>query len=589
MKRILAPEDVPAEVHEIAAEWQQRAHFDPAYHAASLHAIFQQISQTPAEEWNPERSLRSILACYPKEGKGFFSKANLVAGYRYLVEEGDLDADPAVMERIRMKPMRTASGVAPVTVLTAPAGCPARCIFCPDDWRMPKSYIFDEPGARRAERDGFDPFRQTYGRVQSFENIGHDASKVELLILGGTWSAYSRDYREWFVRRCFDGMNAVGDPGYQAAPSLEAAQTHNVSAAHRNVGLVIETRPDWVTPEEIRHLRRLGVTKVQIGVQSLDDGILALNNRGHDVEAVRHALGLLRTAGFKLHLHWMPNLYGATPESDRIDFARFFSDPAIRPDELKVYPCSLIAGTELYNLWNAGQYHPYSETELVSLLADVKPTIPPYTRINRLFRDIPAHHIQAGVKFSNLREIVHAELQRRGQQCGCIRCREVRRQEVRENALCLLDTVYETDLTTEHFLHFVVENGESLTATSDLDESLFPDPQSPVPTSQSPIAAFLRLSLPKTEDAGSRAFLDEIRGNAMIREVHVYGPALAIGREESGAAQHVGLGGRLLDEARRISREAGFQRISVIAATGTRDYYARRGFAQGELYMSGLT
>jgi len=583
MKRILAPEDVPAEVHQIAQEWQERARFDPPRHAASLLAIFQDIAQISAGEWNPERSLRSILACYPKEGKGFFSKANLVAGYRYLVEEGGLDADPVVMERIRMKPMRTASGVAPVTVLTAPAGCPAHCIFCPDDWRMPKSYIFDEPGARRAERDGFDPFRQTYGRVQSFENIGHDASKVELLILGGTWSAYSRDYREWFVRRCFDGMNAVGDPNYEAAPTLEAAQQHNITAAHRNVGLVIETRPDWVTPDEIRHLRRLGVTKVQIGVQSLDDGILALNNRGHDVEAVRRSLGLLRTAGFKLHLHWMPNLHGATPESDRADFARFFSDPAIRPDELKVYPCSLIAGTELYNLWEAGKYHPYSEAELVALLADAKPTIPPYTRINRLFRDIPAHHIQAGVKFSNLREIVHTELQRRGQTCGCIRCREVRRSEVREEELALRDFVYETDLTTEHFLHFLVEKG------SGISQSSIPSPQSPAPAPQFPIAAFLRLSLPKTETAGSRAFLDEIRGNAMIREVHVYGPALGIGREESGAAQHVGLGGRLLIEARRMSREAGFQGISVISATGTRDYYARRGFAQGDLYMSGPT
>jgi elongator complex protein 3 len=587
MKRILEREDVPAEVHEIAEAWQKRARFEPAHHAAPLHAIFQEIPRVPAREWDSERSLRSILARYPKEGKGFYSKANLVAGYRHLIEEGDLDPDPVVMERIRMKPMRTASGVAPVTVLTAPAGCPARCIFCPDDWRMPKSYIYDEPGAMRAERDGFDPFRQTYGRIQSFENIGHDASKVELLILGGTWSAYSRDYREWFVRRCYDAMNAVGDPSYTDAPSLEAAQQHNITAAHRNVGLVIETRPDWVTPEEIRHLRRLGVTKVQIGVQSLDDNILALNNRGHGVEAVRQALGLLRTAGFKLHLHWMPNLHGATPQSDRADFARFFSDPAIRPDELKIYPCSLIADTELYSLWEKGEYHPYSEAELVDLLADIKPTIPAYTRVNRLFRDIPAHHIQAGVTASNLREIVHAELDRRGQHCGCIRCREVRRQTVREEELRLLDSVYETDLTIEHFLHFVVaENGDIGYQILGSDAH---DAQYPISNTQYPLAAFLRLSLPKTTDAGSRAFLDEIRGNAMIREVHVYGPALALGKDEPGAAQHVGLGSRLLAEARRISQAAGFERISVIAATGTRDYYANRGFAQGELYMTGRT
>ena len=297
-----------------------------------------------------------------------------------------------------MKPMRTHSGVAPVTVLTAPAGCPGECIFCPDDYRMPKSYIYDEPGCQRAERDGFDPYAQTLGRIRAFESIGHSADKVELLVLGGTWSAYSRDYREWFVRRCLDAMNAAGThDGYADAATVQEAQHINARAQHRNVGLVVETRPDWVTPEEIRHLRSLGVTKVQIGVQSLDDDVLALNKRGHDVASVRRALGLLRTAGFKLQLHWMPNLLGATPQSDRADFARFFADPAIRPDEMKIYPCSLIAGTELYDRYLAGEYRPYALDELVELLADVKPTIPPYTRINRLFRDIPAHHIEAGV------------------------------------------------------------------------------------------------------------------------------------------------------------------------------------------------
>jgi elongator complex protein 3 len=574
MKRILSLEDIPADVLETSQAWKKKKTFVPAAHAVEFHAIFRDIAKVADAEWNPRLSLRTILARYPKEGKGFYSKADLVAGYRHLVEEGDLDPDPMIMERIRMKPMRTASGVAPVTVLTAPAGCPGKCIFCPDDWRMPKSYIYDEPGCQRAERDGFDPFRQTIGRIEAFESIGHDAGKVELLILGGTWSAYSKDYREWFIRRCYDAMNAAGDPDYQPAPTLEAAQQHNVTAAHRNVGLVIETRPDWITPEEIRHLRKLGVTKVQIGVQSLDDEILAMNKRGHDVESVRQALGLLRTAGFKLHLHWMPNLYGATPEKDRADFARFFSDPAIHPDELKIYPCSLIADTELYDRYTAGDYHPYTEADLIELLADIKPSIPPYTRINRLFRDIPAHHIQAGVKVSNLREVVHLELQRRGLQCGCIRCREVRRQQVREESLTLRDHMYETDLTVEHFLHFTVpDSGESVLENGHPAQEL--------------IAGFLRLSLPKFDDAGSRAFLEEIRGNAMIREVHVYGPALALGKEEAGAAQHVGLGSRLLEAARRISREAGFRRISVIAATGTRNYYAGRGFEQGELYMTG--
>ena len=576
MKRILAPEEIPAEVVQISQEWQRKRSFDPAAHRNALSAIFREVLAVQESEWDASRTLRSILARYPKDGKGFYAKSDLVAGFRLLIDEGEIDPDPVLLDRIRMKPVRTSSGVAPVTVLTAPAGCPGQCIFCPDDWRMPKSYIYDEPGAQRAERDGFDPFKQTLGRIDAFESIGHDTSKVELLILGGTWSAYGQDYREWFVRRCFDAMNSYRDPGYVTSSSLEEAQQSNVLSAHRNVGLVVETRPDWITPDEIRHMRRLGVTKVQIGVQSLDDEVLDLNKRGHTVAEVRQALGLLRTAGFKLHLHWMPNLYGATLDSDRVSFRRFYDDPAIRPDELKIYPCSLIAGTELYQKWLAGDYYPYSEPELVALLADIKPTVPPYTRINRLFRDIPAHHIEAGVKTSNLREVVQKELTRRGERCVCIRCREVRRQQVREEALWLTVSTYTTDLTVEHFLQFVVvEEGERDSHAANLERA--------------PLAGFLRLSLPKTPTAGSRAFLEEIRGNAMIREVHVYGPALAIGRSEAGAAQHVGVGTRLLAEARRLSRAAGFDRISVIAATGTQAYYAARGFEPGDLYMTGPT
>lgn len=567
MKRIIPQDQIPQDVIEHAKNWKaQRQSFDPTAHSAEMYAIFQQILAVPESEWNNQQSLRPILVRFPKEGKGLYSKTDLIRGYRHLVAEGDMEPDPLLMRRIRMKPMRTASGVAPVTVLTAPAGCPGKCIFCPDDWRMPKSYIYDEPGCQRAERDGFDPYRQTLGRIRAFEDIGHDASKVELLILGGTWSAYSRDYREWFVRRCLDAMNTAGDPNYQPVESLVETQRYNATQAqHRNVGLVIETRPDWVTPDEIQHLRRLGVTKVQIGVQSLDDDILEANKRGHDVAAVRRALNLLRTAGFKIQLHWMPNLFGATPDTDRADFARFFNDPAIHPDELKIYPCSLIKDTELYDRWLAGEYHPYSEAELVGLLADVKPHIPPYTRVNRLFRDIPAHHIQAGVKLSNLRQVVAEELERRGERCGCIRCREVKRRRITEEELELRVHSYETEMTQEHFLSF--ETGAH---------------------SEQPglIAGFLRLSLPLRPDIGSREFLPEIANSAMIREVHVYGPAMALGRTSAGQAQHAGLGSRLIDAARRISRESGFERISVIAAIGTQEYYASRGFEPGEFYMN---
>ncbi len=578
MRRIIPTDEIPHEVLERSARWHaERTGFDATAHRSALLEVLLAVQAVPEGQWVEPVTLQRMINRFARAGKGPYSKANLVAGYHDLVAQGALAPDPLILRRIRKKPARTQSGVAPVTVLTAPAGCPAHCIFCPDDVRMPKSYIFDEPGCQRAERDGFDPFLQTLNRIRAFENIGHAAAKVELLILGGTWSAYSRDYRTWFVQRCFDAMNASGIDAHATSATLAEAQARNITAAHRNVGLVIETRPDWITADEVVHLRTLGVTKVQLGVQSLDDAILARNGRGHDVDAVRRAVGLLRTAGFKIHLHWMPNLDGATPASDRADFARFFDDPALRPDELKIYPCSLIAGTELYERWQAGAYTPYTQDELVALLADIKPDVPPYVRISRLFRDIPAHHIEAGVRAGNLREIVARELERRGVACGCIRCREIKRRAVDTDALTLRVTTYDTNLTREHFVEFMTRADAGKDSGADAADA---SPQT---------AAFLRLSLPLQapgDALDSRTFLPELAGCALIRELHVYGPALDFADEPGGDPQHAGLGTRLLDAARSLALEAGFKQISVIAATGTQGYYATRGFAAGPHYMT---
>ena len=402
-------------------------------------------------------------------------------------------------------------------------------------------------------RARYDPFKETTARIRALENMGHSTDKIELLVIGATWSAYPKRYQEWFIRRCLEAMNG------RESPTLSEAQRVNETSAHRNVGLVVETRPDYITLDEIWRLRWLGVTKVQLGVQSLDDAILAANWRGHDVAATRRAVRMLRLAGFKLHAHWMPNLLGATPDSDVADFGRLWSDPALRPDELKIYPCSLIEGTELHVRWQRGEYRPYRDDELVELLIACKQQVPPYCRINRVVRDIPANHIVAGSTQSHMREVVQREMKRRGLECRCVRCREVRNEKVDPAQLRLDVLSYETDATREHFLSYLTPQGK--------------------------LAGLLRLSLPSPH-APPDEVLDEIRGCAMIREVHVYGPALQVGAASHGDAQHVGLGRALAERAMVLAREAGYRRLAVISATGTRAYYRKLGFELGELYMT---
>ncbi|MBI3158293.1 MAG: tRNA uridine(34) 5-carboxymethylaminomethyl modification radical SAM/GNAT enzyme Elp3 [Chloroflexi bacterium] len=490
-------------------------------------------------------------------GGGYLGKHHLVAAYRQLVEADAIEEDPALLARIRMKPMRTQSGVTVVTVLTKPYPCPGKCVFCPTDYRMPKSYLPDEPGAMRALHYEFDPYAQAAGRIAQLEAVGHPTDKVELLILGGTWSSYRKDYQEWFVKELFAALNSLpSTPEGEAGPySLEELQALNETAAHRNVGLVIETRPDHVNPEELGWLRRLGVTKVQMGAQSLDDRILDLNQRGHSVAETHTASALLRAAGFKIVLHWMPNLLGATPESDREDFTKLWA--GLCPDEIKIYPCQLLENADLYQNWQRGEYRPYTTDELVSLLADIKPGIPRYCRVNRVIRDIPSTNVVAGNRVTSLRLDAQRELQRRGLRCQCVRCREVRGAAVDPEALIFHNLTYPAGCAEERFLSFDT-----------------PDDR---------LAGFLRLSLP-APDAPATG-LPDLDGAAIIREVHVYGQSLEVGEEQAGAAQHIGLGTRLLEEAERIACEQGYARLAVIAAVGTRRYYAGRGFEMGARYM----
>ena len=517
------------------------------------------LARTVLEEIRRGRDVTKTLRSHPIRGGGYLNKSMLVSIYNEMVAAGELEEDVRLLEQIRMKPMRTLSGVTTVTVLTKPYPCPGTCIFCPTDVRMPKSYLPDEPGAMRGLEHQFDPYAQVRSRIDQLKSVGHPTDKIELLILGGTWSSYRRDYQEWFIKRCFDAMNEINDRDqvYIEKIEVDLAQAHaiNETAGHRNVGLVIETRPDEINPEEIRWLRHLGVTKVQMGAQSLDDRILEINKRGHDVECTRRAVALLRAAGFKVVLHWMPNLLGATPGSDQEDFARLWD--GLCPDEIKIYPNQLLANAELYEYWQRGEFHPYTTEQLIDLIADVKPTIPSYCRVNRVIRDIPSTNVVEGNRRTSLRQDIHDEMKRRGTTCQCVRCREVRGKPVQSEALRLEDLIYSAGTAQEHFISYV--------------------------TPENRLAGFIRLSLPGqgSPETGIR----DLEGAALIREVHVYGQSLPVGAEKKGAAQHAGLGTRLLAEAESLARAHGFQRLAVISAVGTREYYRERGFERGDLYL----
>ncbi len=547
--------------------WQQARAATPVRLAAARAVVLDVQAGIPMKEAVQDHPLEA-------EGGGFVNKQLVIAAYRQMVEMGELAEDQALFEALRMKPMRTLSGVTTVTVLTKPYPCPGQCIFCPTDVRMPKSYLPDEPGAMRALQHDFDPYTQVRERINALHAIGHPTDKIELLILGGTWDSYRKDYQEWFVLRCFQAMNARSNefprvpmssrefpeppdhgPLLSFREALIAEQNTNETTSHRNVGLVIETRPDHVNPDELAWLRHLGVTKVQMGAQSFDDHILDLNQRGHSVARTLEATALLRAAGFKIVLHWMPNLLGATPASDRADFAHFWE--GFCPDEIKIYPNQLLRNAELYQYWERGEFHPYTTDDLIQLLADIKPTIPRYCRVNRVIRDIPSTNVVEGNRRTSLRLDVQREMERRGARCHCIRCREVKEEAIALDELIFDDLVYQADYAEEHFLSFVTPNDK--------------------------LAGFLRLSIPRA--GAPPTGLRDLDGAALIREVHVYGQSLAFGNGKDGAAQHVGLGTELIQRAEEIARGQGRGRVAVIAAVGTRKYYEARGYKMSTLYV----
>lgn len=612
----------------------------------------------------------------------FYLRVKAEEPARWAAWNVDEATDAALVRLLQAKPRRTASGVATITVLTKPWPCSGSCVFCPSDIRMPKSYLSDEPACQRAERCWFDPFLQVAARLRALTAMGHVTDKVELIVLGGTWSDYPESYQRWFIGELFRALNlpdeerageaarrtawyegrglprdrealaaaasplqqrintgeltyneawaqAYGErdargheattlshPGIlaedqradQGLPLREGVETSgsdkasmndeaaepqgpswddlfalhraNETALKRVVGLVVETRPDLITDEACRTLRALGCTKVQIGIQSLNDELLAANGRAITSERIADAMALLRRYGFKSHVHFMVNLLGADPASDVADYRRLVTDPAFLPDEVKLYPCCLVESARLTDCYEDGGWRPYTEDELVGVLvADVLAT-PPWTRISRMIRDISATDILVGNKKTNLRQVVEAAVNATGEPVAEIRSREISVEGASVDDLTLVTIAYQTATTEERFLQWI--------------------------TPENKIAGFCRLSLPlplprpiqseqsscvissgRSESNDLPTQPHAIEREAMIREVHVYGKVAALHRTGEGT-QHLGLGRALVEEACDQAEAAGYTAVNVISAVGTRAYYRNLGFADAGLYQKRL-
>lgn len=447
---------------------------------------------------------------------------------------------------LRLKPSRTASGIAALAIMTSPYNCPhGTCIYCPGGVmnNSAQAYTGKEPAARRAAMNNFDPYEQARARIEQFRAIGHSTSKLELIIMGGTFTARTREYQEWFVRRAFDALNGIKSTDIQQAHSI------NEKAENRCVGLTIETRPDQLSDEQTDFILSLGATRVELGVQCVFDTVLKRINRGHDVKSVIDATARLKDRGLKICYHMMPGLPGMTREMEIANFRRLFENEEFRPDMLKIYPTLIIEGTPLHEMFRRGQYSEMTTEEAVDLLAEIKRDIPPYVRIQRIQRDIPANLITAGVRKSNIRELIREEMERRGWRCRCIRCREVGHlgiREIKNSDVELRELRYRASGGTEIFLSYETE-GDA-------------------------IVGYLRLRL----NGGSTAY---------VRELKVFGTVVPVGSHLMHW-QHRGYGARLMEAAESIAFGEGYEKLRVISAVGTRDYYSRLGYSRDATYMT---
>jgi elongator complex protein 3 len=458
---------------------------------------------------------------------------------------------------LMVKPAKTASGVAIVAVMPKPYGCPhGRCTYCPGgiEFNTPLSYTGTEPATKVAQRFSYDPYQQVRSKMEQLQLRGHDTGKTEIVIVGGTFPFMPEDYQRQFAKSCYDALNC------KKSSTLQQAIAANETANNRCVGFTIETKPDYCKESHVNLMLELGVTRIELGVQSLDDNVYKLTNRGYTLDDVIHAFKIARDAGYKIVAHMMPGLPGSSSEKDIEDFKRLFEDDAFKPDMLKIYPTLVLEHTGLFKMHHVGKYQSYSDDKLMNVIVEVKKMVPEWVRIMRIQREIESKDIIAGPKSGNLRQIALQRLKQQGYACRCIRCREtgLKRRYPAEDEVILRRTDYFASGGREIFLSWESKGDDST------------------------ILGFLRLR----KVAGSHR--RELDGSAVVRELHVYGQAVGVGRKEIGESyQHRGYGMKLLNEAERIAKdELGVKKIAVISAVGTRQYYKKLGYWQDGPYVS---
>ena len=520
----------------------------------ALREIIENLMRIPSPTCEDVNHAKTRVAAKYKLGK-VPSNAEIISLLR-------AEEKRKLLSLLRRKIARTISGVTIIAVMTKPYPCPQPepCAYCPGgpSFGVPQSYTGFEPAAMRGLQNQFDPYSQVKSRIEQLRAIGHRVDKIELIIMGGTFPATPPDYQTWFVQRCLD---AITD---KESASLEEAKKNAESSRIRNVGITVETRPDWAKETHVDNMLGMGVTRVELGVQNPSDEIYGLVGRKHSVQDVIEATRIMKDAGLKIVYHLMPGLPGMTLERDFEAFRKIFENPDFKPDMIKIYPCLVLRGTRAYEWYREGKYTPYTNNEAAELITNVKRIIPPWVRVMRVQRDIPAPLIVAGVNKSNLRQLVQERLNEQGIRCRCIRCREVGHKIVDE-----LDSDRIKILTTKYAAS---EGKEIFLSAEDTENDV--------------LIGYLRLRIP-SEKAHRPEFKAE--SCSIVRELHVYGPLVPVGKHLPKAWQHKGYGSILLAQAERISKEDyGLKKILVISALGTKQYYMRFGYQYDGAYMSKL-